>query len=153
MPAILQVIQEDATDIILIDHHRNGGLTSMQRAAAVAETAGLPVYKHSGGELGISTAAAVHALATIPNNVLASQSYYPFLDGDVVKEKVDAFQNGCLSPSDRPGLGVTLDREKVAHFHAIYQCRQVEDGSYRRENLQQEVAEENLYVSAKPREG
>jgi glucarate dehydratase len=142
---IVTVIKEDVADIILIDHHRNGGLSGMKRAAALAEAAGLPVYKHSGGELGISTAAALHGLATIPNNLLANQTYYQFLGGDVVTEKVDTFRAGCLSPTDRPGLGVTLDREKLAHFHEVYQRGEVIDGSYRREALRQEVPEENLY--------
>jgi len=142
---ILTVIKEDAADIILIDQHRNGGLSGMKRAAALAEAAGLPVYKHSGGELGISTSAAIHALSTIPNNLLASQTYYQFMGGDVVKEKIDRFERGCLSPSDRPGLGVTLDPGKLAHFHKIYERGEVVDGSYRREDLRQEVPEGRLY--------
>lgn len=142
---ILAVIKEDAADIILVDHHYNGGLWAMKRAAALAEAAGLPVYKHSGGEMGISTSAVVHALSTIPNNLLANQTYYPFLGGDVVKEKIDCFEKGCLSPSDRPGLGVTLDPEKLAHFHEIYERREVVEGSYRPEDLRQEVLEGNLY--------
>jgi L-alanine-DL-glutamate epimerase-like enolase superfamily enzyme len=142
---ILTVIKEGAADIILIDPFRNGGLTGMKWAAVLAEAAGLPVYMHSGGSLGVATAAAVHTLATIPNNVLASQTYAQFMGGDVVKEEVNRFEKGCLAPSEQPGLGVTLDAEKLAHFHEVYVRGEVVDGSYRRDDLRQEVAEENLY--------
>jgi len=142
---ILTVIREGAADIILVDPYRNGGLTGMKSAAVLAEAAGLPVYMHSGGSLGVATAAAVHTLATIPNNVLASQTYAQFMGGDVVKEDVNRFEKGCLSPSEQPGLGVTLDAEKLAHFHEVYVRGEVVDGSFRRDDLSQEVAEENLY--------
>ena len=141
---ILTVIQEGVADIILIDP-RNGGLTGMRRAAAIAEAAGLPVYVHSGGDLGIATAALTHMLATVPNNILASQTYYQFLGGDIVREKVDCFEKGCLSPSELPGLGVTLDPDKLAHFHEVYVRGEIVDGSYRRDDPRQEVDEGNLY--------
>ena len=142
---IMTVIQEGAADVILIDPARNGGLSGMRRAAAIAEAAGLPVYLHSGGDLGIATSALTHVLATIPNNVLASQTYYQFMGGDVVVEKVDSFVEGCLVPSERPGLGVTLDAAKVARFHGIYERGEVVDNSYRRDDLSQETSAEERY--------
>ena len=145
MSQMLTVIEKGAADIILIDPMRNGGLTGMRWAAALAEAAGLPVYMHSGGTVGVATSAAVHALSTIPNNLLASQTYYQFMGGEVTKEQVNCFQDGCLSPSERPGLGVTLDPGKVAQFHEIYERGELVDGSFRRDDLSQEVAEENIY--------
>ena len=145
MSEMLTVIKEGAADIILIDPMRNGGVTGMRRAAALAEAAGLPVYMHSGGNLGIATSAAVHGLSTIPNNLLASQTYYQFLGGEVTKEKVNCFKEGCLSPSERPGLGVTLDPDKVAQFHEVYERGDVIDGSFRRDDLTREVAEDIIY--------
>jgi L-alanine-DL-glutamate epimerase-like enolase superfamily enzyme len=100
---------------------------------------------HSGGSLGIATAAAVHTLSTISNNVLASQTYAQFMGGDVVKEDVNHFVNGCLSPFEQPGLGVTLDVEKLAYYHEVYLRGDVVDGSYRREDMSQEVSAGNLY--------
>jgi L-Ala-D/L-Glu epimerase len=142
---ILAVIREGTADIILIDPFRNGGYTGMKSASALAEAAGLPVYMHSGGSLGIATAAAVHTLSTISNNVLASQTYAQFMGGDVVKEDVNRFVNGCLSPFEQPGLGVTLDTEKLAYYHEVYVRGDVVDGSYRREDMSQEVSAGNLY--------
>ena len=142
---ILRVIQEGAADIILIDPARNGGLSGMRRAAAIAEAAGLPVYLHSGGDMGIATAALTHTLATIPNNVLGSQTYYQFLEGDVVVEQVNHFVDGFLTPSEKPGLGVTLDPQKVAHYHGIYERGEVIDNSFRRDDLSQETSVEERY--------
>jgi len=132
LPDIFSVLANEAADIILVDHHRNGGLTGMKKAAAMVEAAGMPVYKHSGGELSISTAAATHALSTIPNNLLANQTYWQFLQGDIVREPIakELLENGYLEVPDRPGLGVTLDRDKLAHYHEVYLRKEVVDGNY-----------------------
>jgi L-alanine-DL-glutamate epimerase-like enolase superfamily enzyme len=129
---IFNVLANEAADIILVDQHRNGGLTGMRRAAAMVEAAGMPVYKHSGGELGISTAAATHALSTMPNNLLASQTYWQFLEGDIIQEPIagELLENGYVEVSDRPGLGVMLDRRKLAHYHDVYLRKEVVDGNY-----------------------
>jgi len=79
----------------------------------------MPLCKYSGGELGISTSAAFQALHTIPN-LSANQTYYQFLQGDVVQESVSAFENGRLSMLDGPGPGVTLDTDQLANSHEIY---------------------------------
>ncbi|MCC7354112.1 MAG: mandelate racemase/muconate lactonizing enzyme family protein [Anaerolineae bacterium] len=142
---MFRVIKEDAADIILVDPFRNGGLSAMKHAAAMVEAAGLPVYVHSEAALGIATAALTHTLATIPNNLLANQTYYQFLGGDVVKERMDSFENGCLTPSERPGLGVTLDMERVSRFHEVYVRGEVVDGAYRREDMRQEASEDEAY--------
>jgi len=129
---IFTVLANEAADIVLVDQHRNGGLTGMRRAAATVEAAGMPVYKHSGGELGISTAAATHTLSTMPNNLLASQTYYQFLEGDVIQEPIakELLENGYIEVPDLPGLGVTLDRSKLAHYHDVYLRKEVVDSNY-----------------------
>lgn len=129
---IFTVLAQEAADIILVDQHRNGGLTGMRRAAAIVEAAGMPVYKHSGGELGISTAAATHALSTMPNNLLASQTYWQFLEDDIIQEPIakQLLENGYSEVPDRPGLGVTLDRKKLAHYHEVWLRKEVVDGNY-----------------------
>ena len=98
----------------------------------MVEAAGMPVYKHSGGELGISTAAATHALSTMPNNLLASQTYWQFLEGDIIQEPMakELLENGYIEVPDLPGLGVTLDRSKLAHYHDVYLRKEVVDGNY-----------------------
>jgi len=39
-------------------------------------------------------------------------------------------ESGYVEVSDRPGLGVTLDRRKLAHYHDVYLRKEVVDGSY-----------------------
>lgn len=142
---IFHILSNEAADIILVDQHRNGGLKGMIKCASMVEAAGMPVYKHSGGELGISSSAALHTLSTIRNNLHANQTYYQFLEDDVVKESIPIFRDGCLKVPDRPGLGVTLDRKKLAHYHEVYLRKEVIDGSYQPNNIKQEVSEEWYY--------
>ena len=50
-------------DVIEADNQMDGGLLNLKRSAGMCEAAGLPVIKHSLGELGIAMYAAVHILA------------------------------------------------------------------------------------------
>jgi len=109
------IVRQRAADVILLDPHEAGGLWPTVKAAAVAESVGIPVTLHSGGELGLSQAAYLHLAASIPNLSLAIDNEITHLAGDVVTEPF-AVDGGTLSVPDAPGLGVTLDRAAVAQF-------------------------------------
>ncbi|MET0745845.1 MAG: mandelate racemase/muconate lactonizing enzyme family protein, partial [Microvirga sp.] len=65
------IVRMGAADVILLDPHEEGGLWQCIKAAGIAESAGLPVTLHSGGELGLSQAAYLHLAAAIPNMSIA----------------------------------------------------------------------------------
>jgi glucarate dehydratase len=88
--------------------------------AAAAEIADTPVVKHSFGDLGVSTLAAAHVLATCPNAGLAHQTHYQLLETDVVAGGPPAFLDGSIGLPDGPGIGVELDRERVTEFAELY---------------------------------
>src|SRR2546429_678906 len=68
------------------------------------------------GDLGISTVAAMHVMASSPNFSRANQSYYAFLTDDVIEGGIPRFSKGCLRLTEGPGLGVNLDRQRVAKY-------------------------------------
>jgi L-alanine-DL-glutamate epimerase-like enolase superfamily enzyme len=117
----LEVIKAGAADVISVDNQMDGGLANLKRGADLCEVAGLPVLKHSLGELGVATYAGAHVIASCANFLFANQSYASFLADDVI-EGCDALQyvDGSLSVPGGPGIGVTLDRDKLERYKETY---------------------------------
>jgi glucarate dehydratase len=110
------IVEAGAADVVLIDPHEAGGLLQARKQAAVCEAAGLPVTLHSGGELGVGTAAYLHLAATIPNLTLAIDLQYPNMSRDVLPARLP-FEDGTMTPPTGPGLGVEPDPARVqAHL-------------------------------------
>lgn len=123
---VLDIIRREAADVILTDQHQVGGLLAFKKVCALCEFAGLPVLKHSFGDLGVSTAAGLQILGTCPNTtIMASQTHLHFLKSDVVTTP-HVFVNGALPVPSGPGLGVTLDGNRMAEAHERY----LRDGEY-----------------------
>jgi L-alanine-DL-glutamate epimerase-like enolase superfamily enzyme len=117
----LEVIRHGAADALSLDNQMDGGLLNLKRGAGMCEVAGLPVLKHSLGELGIAMSAAVHVLASTPNFIYASQSYASLLEDDVVQGGRLRYENGALAVPEHPGIGVELDPDRVERYAALYE--------------------------------
>lgn len=119
----LEVIRHGAADAVSLDNQMDGGLLNLKRGAGLCEVAGLPVLKHSLGELGVAVYAAIHVLASTPNFLPAHQSYASFLLDDIV---VDAsplpYESGRLRVPTEPGIGVRLDRDRVEMYADLYRA-------------------------------
>jgi L-alanine-DL-glutamate epimerase-like enolase superfamily enzyme len=118
--ATLAVLTRGLASVIVTDPHQLGGLSRFKKVAAMAEIADTPVVKHSFGDLGITTIATAHVLATCPNAGLAHQTHYQLLDADVVAGGPPVFEGGSLGLPDAPGIGVELDRVRVEEFAERY---------------------------------
>ena len=118
--ATLEVLSRGIASVVVTDPHQLGGLQRFKKVAAMAEIADTPIVKHSFGDLGVSTLACAHVLATCPNAHLAHQTHYQLLEQDVIAGGPPAFENGGLSLPDRPGIGVDLDRDRVTEFADLY---------------------------------
>jgi len=117
---VMNVIRNQAADVILTDPHQSGGLLNFKKAAVVAEAAGIPVVKHSFGELGIATCAGMHVIASSPNFPYANQIYIPFLSDGVIQGGLLSFTKDCLELPQGVGIGVELDEERVAKYAELY---------------------------------
>ncbi|MFE1200374.1 glucarate dehydratase family protein [Streptomyces sp. NPDC058762] len=113
---IPEAFTKGAVQVVLSDHHYWGGLRNTQQLAAVCRTFGVGVSMHSNTHLGISLAAMTHVAATVPNLHHACDSHYPWQSEDVLTERL-TFDGGKVAVSDAPGLGVQLDRDKLAFLH------------------------------------
>jgi glucarate dehydratase len=113
-------IRMRAVDVILSDLHYWGGFQQNRKMIAVAEAFNLGIGMHSDRELGISTSAMLHLAAATPYITYAIDSHYHDQVDDLITEPF-VYQNGCMKVPDGPGLGVELDRDKLARYHAAYE--------------------------------
>ncbi|MDN3293561.1 glucarate dehydratase family protein [Streptomyces ficellus] len=115
-PEIAAAFTRGAVQVVLSDHHYWGGLYRTRELAAVCRAFGVGLSMHSNTHLGISLAAMTHVAATVPNLDYACDSHYPWQTEDVITAR-HVFEGGRLAVSDAPGLGVELDRERLAALH------------------------------------
>jgi L-alanine-DL-glutamate epimerase-like enolase superfamily enzyme len=108
-----QLIDLGVADILQPDTNRVGGITEMKKICALAEAAHIPIYPHS------NEAHNFHVILSQPNCPLVE--YFPDVEPDTGNElfwKVFTGEpravDGCLIPSDKPGLGIEVNREAVA---------------------------------------
>lgn len=115
-----EAVRRDSVQVVLADHHYWGGLTASAALATICHTWGLGLSMHSNSHLGISLAAMVHLGAATPHLTYDADTHTPWqLGADVVTDPL-TFTGGAVTVPDRPGLGVTLDRDALARMHADY---------------------------------
>ncbi len=113
-------VLDTAVDVILLDTTFWGGIRPCVKAAGICETFGLGVAVHSSGELGIQLATMLHLGAAIPNLSFAADAHYHHLKDDIIEGGRFPYVNGRIKVPDAPGLGVTLNREKLAQYAEEY---------------------------------
>ncbi|TDC13433.1 enolase C-terminal domain-like protein, partial [Kribbella albertanoniae] len=109
-----------AVDVILLDTTFWGGIRACVKAAGVCETFQLGVAVHSSGELGIQLATMLQLGAVVPNLSFAADAHYHHLRDDIIAGGKLPYADGAIAVPDGPGLGVELDRDKLAEYAALY---------------------------------
>jgi glucarate dehydratase len=113
-------VLDTAVDVILLDTTFWGGIRACVKAAGVCETFQLGVAVHSSGELGIQLATMLHLGAVLPNLTFAADAHYHHLLDDVIVGGKLQYVDGAIAVPKGPGLGVTLDRAKLAEYAELY---------------------------------
>ncbi|WP_049556583.1 enolase C-terminal domain-like protein [Nonomuraea sp. SBT364] len=113
-------------DVVLLDTTFWGGIRPCVKAAGVCETFQVDVAVHSSGELGIQLATMLHLGAVLPNLTYAADAHYHQLRDDVIEGGRMAYSEGAIAVPQGPGLGVRLDRERMARYAELYR----ETGGY-----------------------
>jgi glucarate dehydratase len=113
-------VGDPAIDVILLDTTFWGGIRPCIKAAGICETFGLGVAVHSSGELGIQLATMLHLGAVVPNLTYAADAHYHHLTDDVIVGGPLPYQGGAIAVPEGPGLGVELDRDKLARYAELY---------------------------------
>jgi len=122
---------DTAVDVILLDTTFWGGIRACVKAAGICETFQIGVAVHSSGELGIQLATMLHLGAVLPNLSFAADAHYHHLTDDIIEGGLMPYENGSIAVPDKPGLGITLDREKMREYSELY--RRLGDYPYDRD--------------------
>jgi L-alanine-DL-glutamate epimerase-like enolase superfamily enzyme len=111
----------NALHVLQPDVGRVGGLSEARRVTRLASDNGLTVVPH-GWKTGITVAATAHLAAVTPH-----LPYFEFvppsmaesrLRRELVRDELVLRDDGTLPLPSRPGLGIELDRERLAEFSA-----------------------------------
>ena len=113
-------VLDPGADVVLLDTTFWGGIRPCIKAAGVAETFQLGIAVHSSGELGIQLASMLQLGAVVPNLAFAADAHYHHLRDDIITGGKLGYSGGKIAIPDAPGLGVTLDRDKVAEYAELY---------------------------------
>ncbi|NNF78516.1 MAG: mandelate racemase, partial [Rhizobiales bacterium] len=104
-------------DVFSIKLSKNGGILPSRKIAELAEAHGLKILINSMIEFGVSQAAALQLGVTLPNLLEAGHAYMSA--HRMVDDPTDFAANvkgGMARVSERPGLGVSIDTEKLARI-------------------------------------
>lgn len=113
-------VRDPAVDVILLDTTFWGGIRACVKAAGVCETFQLGVAVHSSGELGIQLATMLQLGAVVPNLSFAADAHYHHLRDDIIAGGKLPYAEGAIAVPDGPGLGVELDRDKLAEYAELF---------------------------------
>jgi muconate cycloisomerase len=105
-----------AADVFSVKIAQSGGLFAAKRVQAIAEAAGIALYGGTMLEAGIGTIASAHVFATFPELAFGTELFGPLLLAEeILAEPIDYGNFGMAVP-DTPGLGITLDEDRVGFF-------------------------------------
>jgi muconate cycloisomerase len=82
----------------------------------VAEAAGIGCYGGTTLETSVGTAASLHLYCTLPNLSEGCELFGPLLLADDIVEEPVEYRDFQVWVPRGPGLGVSLDEEKVSHY-------------------------------------
>lgn len=119
-----QSLALDSVQIVLSDHHYWGGLRDTQLLARMCGVFGLGLSMHSNSHLGISLMAMTQLAAATGELTYACDTHYPWVepDDEVISGGKVPIRDGCVEVSDAPGLGLTIDPDRLARAHETF-CR------------------------------
>jgi L-alanine-DL-glutamate epimerase-like enolase superfamily enzyme len=114
----LDLLKADACDVLVVYPSEAGGLTRAMQIGAVAAAAGKWCAIGSWAELGVATTANAHLAAASTSFPFANDTHYPLQLNDVLVDAVE-IEDGRITVSHEPGLGVVLDAVSMATLAAL----------------------------------
>lgn len=114
----LRLVQARAADFFSIKTTKLGGILPSRKVVAIVETAGGKIFVNSMIEMGISVMSGL-------NFAVSARNLFPIghaltsvrrLKDDIIQNPVPYEGTEILAPTDRVGLGVELDEEKMRRY-------------------------------------
>jgi D-galactarolactone cycloisomerase len=115
-----RVIEDGVVSVIQPDLSKSGGITEVQRIAALASAWKLGLNPHT-ASTGLNMAATVHLLAAVENAGYfeADVSHDNLFRDELVSTPFEIRSDGTVLPLEGPGLGVEVDEDFLAAHPVI----------------------------------
>jgi len=115
-------IRSNAVDIPLADPHF-WTMSGSVRVAQLCDDWGLQWGSHSNNHFDVSLAMFTHVAAAAPGTPTAIDTHWIWQDGQHLTEQPLQIRNGQIAVPTTPGLGVTIDEERLQAAHELYLSR------------------------------
>lgn len=120
-PDVHQIIQERPGDYLCFSIYWVGSVRRFMSLAWLAEHRGWKIIKHTHGELGLAAFMGQHLMLAAPNADIGHQHTAAWMTSDIIAQSLPPATQPGWGRIEAPGLGVTVDEDKVAAAHANYQ--------------------------------
>jgi muconate cycloisomerase len=111
-----EIARVHGADVFAVKIEQSGGLFAAQRVAAIADAAGIGLYGGTMLEGAVGTVASAHVFSTFPNLQWGTELFGPLLLTEEILTTPLAYRDFELSVPSGPGLGITLDEDRLAFF-------------------------------------
>ncbi len=108
--------KREAADVFAVKIAQSGGLNGAVQVAAVADAAGIGLYGGTMLEAAIGTVASAHVFVTLPNLEWGTELFGPLLLKEDILTEPLKYSNFSLTVPNGPGLGISLDEERISYF-------------------------------------
>jgi glucarate dehydratase len=112
-------VRADAVDIPLADPHF-WTMAGSVRVAQLCQAFGLTWGSHSNNHFDISLAMFTQVGAAAPGEITALDTHWIWQDGQDLTADAPVIRDGEIAVPTKPGLGVTLDEDRLAEAHELY---------------------------------
>lgn len=116
----MRVIRSRAADYLCFSPYWVGTLRRFHTLIHVAHHDGQLVCKHTHGEFGLAAVAGQHMMLAAPNAYDGHQQTAQMMADDILTERIPIMDGPEWGRIEGPGLGVTVDEDKVMKFHEAY---------------------------------
>jgi galactonate dehydratase len=116
------ILEKHAADILMPDITRCGGIGEMKKIATMCEAFNVPIAPHNPNGP-ISTIAAAHVMASVPNFFSQEFMVTDVPWRDTVLDKRLPVQNGFFELGNEPGLGFELVEEELERHPGVRRRR------------------------------
>lgn len=120
--SLLDIIRQRAATVVQTKTAKNGGIHYIRRLWYLAEAAGMRIYPGNHPSTSVATSAVAQMCAASPTPVMEgvfAVGVSGALADDIVENPIRPV-DGEVPVPDGPGLGVTLDEEKLAKYRVEF---------------------------------
>lgn len=105
-----------AADVFAVKIEQSGGLNAARAVAQIGAASGVGLYGGTMLEGSIGTIASAHVFATFPSLAWGTELFGPLLLTQDILQQPLAYGDFALALPQGPGLGITLDEDRVERF-------------------------------------